>query len=157
MYSNILALHSLLRWLVLVSLVFALFRAFRGWSSAASFTRADEMARITAASTAQIQLFIGVWLYYISPLTTLFLHHYKTTVHERPVRFFGMEHSTMMLTAIVFITFGAEIAKRKATDKQKFKSIAIWFSLALLTILINIPWPFSPMAVRPLFRPFLFS
>lgn len=72
----------------------------------------------------------------------------------RQIRFFGMEHITMMMIAITLITIGSAKAKRKTTDEAKFKTMAIWFSIALLLILSSIPWSFSPLTSRPLFRSF---
>jgi hypothetical protein len=154
MYIPLLALHSLIRWLVLISLLFSIFRAYRGWLLNKPFSKFDNTVRYTTATIAHIQLIIGLWLYFISPIVHYFLHHFKTAVHERQIRFFGMEHITVMLISIVLITIGSAKAKRKTTDKEKFKTIAIWFSIALLLILSSIPWAFSPLISRPYFRPF---
>ncbi len=154
MYPTALALHSLVRWLVLTSLFFSIFRAYNGWLSKKSFSRFDDSVRHWTATIAHIQLVFGLWLYFISPVTDYFLHNYKDAVHQREIRFFGMEHSFMMITAILIITIGSAKAKRKQTDKEKFKTMAIWFTIALLIILANIPWPFSPLTSRPYFRIF---
>ena len=154
MYSTVLALHSLVRWLVLISLLFSIFLAYKGWFTKKNFSRFDNSVRHWTATIAHIQLVLGLWLYFISPIINYFLHHYKEAVHEREIRFFGMEHSVMMLTAIVIITIGSAKAKRKLTDKEKFKTMAIWFTVALLIILISIPWAFSSFASRPYLRPF---
>ena len=154
MYATLLAIHSLVRWLVLVSLLYSLYRAYRGWLGNKLFTKHDNFVRHTTATIAHIQLIFGLWLYFVSPLIDYFLHHYKEAVHQRGIRFFGMEHSVMMLVSIILITIGSAIAKRQPTDKQKFKTIAIWYCIALIIILINIPWPFSIFAARPYFRPF---
>lgn len=155
MYSALLSLHSLVRWLVLTSLIIAIFIAFKGWFSKKKFSRFDNSVRHWTATIAHIQLIVGIWLYFISPVIDYFLHNYKEAVHLRQIRFFGMEHSLMMLTAIVLITIGSAKAKRKQTDTEKFKVMAIWFSIGLLIILASIPWAFSPYASRPYFRPFL--
>ncbi|MDQ2751752.1 MAG: hypothetical protein M3R72_01880 [Bacteroidota bacterium] len=152
MYAKVLALHSFTRWLVVASLLIAMFLAYRGWLRRKSFTKFDNRIRHITATIAHIQLFLGVWLYFISPLISYFLHNYKIAVKERSIRFFGMEHSAMMLVAIVMITIGSASAKRKTTSEQKFKTMAIWFTIAFLLILINIPWKFSPMASRPYLR-----
>jgi uncharacterized membrane protein YfcA len=110
--------------------------------------------RHTTATILHIQLILGIWLYFISPITGFFLHHYQEAVHERSIWFFGMEHSTMMLAAIVVATIGSALAKRKPTAPEKFRTMAVWFSLSLVIILMNIPWPFSPMAGRPWLRGF---
>ena len=154
MYLILLALHSLLRWFVLLSLLFAIYRAFRGWIFNKTYTGFDDSSRVAATIAAHIQLVIGLWLYFISPIVNYFLHNFKDAVHERQIRFFGMEHITMMLAAIILITIGSAKAKRKVADKEKFKTMAIWFTIALLLILSSIPWSFSPLISRPLFRAF---
>lgn len=154
MYPTLLALHSLVRWLVLTSLLFAIFRAYNGWLANRSFSRVDNSVRHWTATITHVQLILGLWLYFISPVIDYFLHNYKDAVHQREIRFFGMEHSLMMITAIIIITIGSAKAKRKQTDNEKFKTMAIWFTLGLLILLTSIPWSFSPFASRPNFRPF---
>jgi len=152
MYHAILIIHSWLRWLVLASLLYALFRSYRGLFARREFSALDNTVRHTTATIAHIQLIIGVWLYLISPVVSYFFQHYKDAVHQRQIRFFGMEHSTMMLIAITLISIDSASGRRKPTDKQKFKTKAIWFSIALLVILSSVPWPFSPFTARPFFR-----
>jgi len=60
--------------------------------------------RIMAASFVHLQLLLGIWLYFVSPIVNHFLHHFSEAVSEREVRFFGMEHVFMMLVAVVVIT-----------------------------------------------------
>lgn len=154
MYLILLALHSLVRWVVLTSLLYAIYRAYKGWRLNKSFSKLDNTVRHITATIAHIQFTIGVCLYFISPITAYFLHYFRDAVHQREIRFFGMEHITMMLTAIIVITIGSAKTKRKSTDQEKFKTMATWFTIGLLIILTSIPWPFSPLTSRPFFRPF---
>ena len=154
MYFFLLALHSLGRWLVLISLLYSIFIAYRGWLFKKPYTKADGVIRSVTTTTAHIQLVIGVWLYCISPVVSYFLHNFSTAVRERQIRFFGMEHITMMVIAITVLTIGSAKVKRKTTDEQKFKTMAVWFTVTLLIILSSIPWSFSPLTSRPNFRPF---
>ncbi len=152
MYTTVLTLHSLLRWLVLGSLLLAFGRALAGWTGHRKFSSADNSIRHWTATIAHLQLIFGSWLYVISPVVQYFLEDYKTAVHQRQIRFFGMEHSLMMLTAIILVTIGSMKAKRQTSDHGKFKTMVFWYGAALLIIFLSIPWPFSPMANRPLFR-----
>jgi hypothetical protein len=154
MYNTLLAIHSLMRWLVLISLVYAIYRSYIGWLSKKTFSKSDNSLRHITATIAHIQLIAGVWLYFISPVIDYFLHNFMEAQKQREIRFFGMEHSLMMIVAIAIITIGSAKAKRKPSDQEKFKTVAIWYSLALLIILLSIPWKFSPMASRPYFRMF---
>lgn len=54
----------------------------------------------------------------------------------------------MMIVSVVLITIGSMKTKRKSEDQEKFKTMTIWFSIALVIILVNLPWPFSPFASR---------
>jgi hypothetical protein len=154
MYPTLLALHSLTRWLVLGSLLFAILRAYRGWLSNKPYLKFDNSVRHITATIAHIQLVLGISLYFISPIVSYFLHNFSTAVHERTIRFFGMEHIAMMLIGITVITIGSAKAKRKETDKERFKTMAIWFTVGLLIILSSVPWSFSPLISRPNFRGF---
>jgi cytochrome b561 len=154
MYSNLLAFHSLIRWFVLASLLLAIYKGYNGWFTNKPFSSFDNKVRHWTATIAHIQLCVGLWLYFISPIIDYFLHNYNEAVHQREIRFFGMEHNLMMLTAIIIITIGTAKAKRKSTDQEKFKTMALWFTVGLLIILLSIPWSFSPLASRPLFRKF---
>jgi len=154
MYVTLLALHSLVRWLVLASLLFAIFRAYNGWFTYKAFSRFDHAVRQYTVAVLHIQLLLGVALYVASPVVNHFLTNFNEAIHERNFRFFGMEHITMMVLAIVVITIGAVKVKRQPTDTAKYKTMAIWFTLGLLLIFLSIPWAFSPFTSRPYFRPF---
>lgn len=154
MYPTLLPLHSLVRWLVLASLIFAMFRSYRGWLTEREFTRLDNSVRHWTATIAHIQLILGLGLYFVSPITHYFLHNFRDAVHLREIRFFGMEHNLMMFIAIVLITIGSAKAKRQQTGPEKFKTMSIWFSIGFLVILSSVPWAFSPLTSRPNFRPF---
>lgn len=156
MYPEILALHSLFRWLVIISLIFAIYRGYKGWFSKKIFIKFDNSVRQWTAIIAQIQLVIGISLYSISPLVQYFLSHFKKALPQREIRFFGMEHAFVMITAIIIITIGSKKVKRKTTDNEKYKTMAIWFSIGLFLILTSMPLPFSPppFVRRPFFRTF---
>jgi hypothetical protein len=150
MYHILIVLHSYVRWFVLLGLIIAVFKAFRGYFSNKAFTKSDNAVRHWTATTAHIQLMIGMIVYFQSPVIKYFLKN-KTGVNT-DYSFFGMIHSTLMLLAIVIVTIGSAMAKRKETDKEKFRIMLVWYSFALLIIFIAIPWPFSPFANRPYIR-----
>lgn len=154
MYTTLLALHSLFRWLVLLSLVFSIFKAYRGWFGHKVFTKFDNVLRHNTTTIIHIQFLLGVVLYIISPVVNYFWQNPSEAIHEREIRFFGIEHITIMLIAIIVVTIGSTKAKRKVEDLEKFKTMVIWFSVGLILILTSIPWEFSPLTSRPLFRGF---
>jgi len=154
MYIFLLTIHSLFRWLVLMSLLFAIYRSYSGWFNGKSFTAFENSVRHVTMTIVHIQFLIGICLYFVSPVVDYFLHNFKDAVHERQIRFFGMEHVTMMVIAVTVITIGSMSAKAMGADKEKFKTIAIWYTVGLVIIFLSIPWAFSPFTSRPYFRGF---
>lgn len=154
MYTYLLFFHALVRWFVLISLLYALCRGIRGWIGKRTFSQADDTARHVASTIAQLQLTIGYVLYFNSPVVAYFFAHYREAVRQSDFRFFGMIHVLLMTIAIFVITIGSSVAKRHTTDKAKFSVMTLYFAIALLIIFLAIPWPFSPLANRPLFRSF---
>jgi hypothetical protein len=51
-----------------------------------------------------------------------------------------LEHPLTNIIAIALITIGWTKHKKATTGEAKFKSIAIFFGLGLVLILIRIPW-----------------
>jgi predicted nucleic acid-binding Zn ribbon protein len=154
MYLILLVLHSYWRWVVLLSLVYAIYRGIRGFSGAIPFTKTDNLLRHTTATTAHVQLLLGYLLYVTSSMVSYFRSHYAEASRNATMQFFGLTHVLLMTIAIVLITIGSSVAKRQQTDRAKFRTMTIWFVLALLVIFVAIPWPFSPLANRPYFRLF---
>lgn len=152
MYQTLLEGHSFVRWLVLLSLLYSIFIAYKGYFQKLPFTKKDNLLRHWTATIAHIQLLFGILVYVQSPIVKYFWRNYKDAVQNLDASFFGIIHIALMLIAIIFITIGSALAKRKLSDKEKFKTMLIWFSIALIIIFIAIPWPFSPLANRPYFR-----
>jgi hypothetical protein len=153
-FPTLLMLHSLIRWLLLAGLVAAVVRGYQGWFFSSSFTITDKLLLTVTTRLAEIQFVVGLALYMTSPLVRYFLQHFSEAVHQRDPRFFGMEHITMMVISVGLISIGAARVKKKDLSREKFKVVAVWFSVALLLIFLSIPWAFSPFTARPYWRPF---
>ena len=76
----------------------------------------------------------------------------SVVVHLREARFFAIKHSLVTIFSMVLIKIGTVKIKRKSTSQLKTKTTCVWFGIALLTIILNIPWEFSPLVNRPSFR-----
>lgn len=153
-HEVLLFLHSLMRWLVLLGLCASVVRAFIGWRKQLAFTRTDDRLRGLTTTIVQLQLLVGIVLYTISPLIKTFWQQFGEAVHVRQLRFFGMEHSLVMVIAVMVLTVGsARVQQVPMQDSQrKFKLMALWFLAALLLIISAVPWWFSPLTSRPMFR-----
>jgi hypothetical protein len=157
-YSTLLFLHSLGRWAVLGGLVYGIVRAYQGWLGNQPFTPLDNQpftpldntVRHTVTTVAHVQLMLGYGLYFTSPLLKTF--HLRDIEHDPGTLFFGFQHVAAMTVAIIVLTIGSALAKRQPTSTTKFRTMALWFTAALVLIFLAIPWPFLPLANRPYFR-----
>lgn len=152
MYSTLIFLHSLTRWLVVISLTYALYRGYTGFKFQKTFTKTDNAVRHWTATIAHIQLVIGILVYTQSPSIKYFRKHTREALQNWDVTFYSLVHALVMLLAIVLLTIGSAKAKRMPADREKFKTMLLWFFIAFMLIFIAIPWPFSPLSNRPFFR-----
>lgn len=149
MFEILVFFHSIIRWFVLISLLYAIFRAGRGFLKKSVFGKVDNQIRHWTATIAHIQLITGVLLYVKSPTINFFWKNVGLMIQNLEATFWGLIHGVLMLIAIILITIGSAMAKRKQADNEKFGTMFFYFLLALILILIAIPWPFSPLASRP--------
>ncbi|WP_271765310.1 hypothetical protein [Aquimarina algiphila] len=154
MYTTVLILHSLVKWLVLLALILTLYRSYKGYFYNLPYYKIDNSIRHWTVTIAHIQLVLGIILYAQSPIIQYFWRNLKDAFYEMDIVFFGLIHFLLMCSAIIVLTIGSALAKRKLNKKDKYKTTVIWFTIALLIILIAIPWPFSPLSNRPYIRTF---
>ena len=151
MYQGLLHTHSLLRLFLLIALIGAVVLAISGLMGKKGYNSTTDKFRKFTVIFAHIQLLIGLVLYFISPMVQQGLSDMKAAMASKSLRFVTVEHTLMMLIAIVLITIGSAKAKRQTDDSQKYKKLAIWFGIALVLILAAIPWPFRAEIGKSLF------
>lgn len=149
MFQTLIFLHSIVRWLLLIALLLAIYMAYKGNRYNAVFSKQANALRHWTATIAHIQLMIGMIVYTQSPIIKYLWKNIQQATQNKDSLFFGLIHIGLMLAAIVVITIGSASAKRKMSDKEKFKTLLVWFTVALFIIIVAIPWPFSPLANRP--------
>ncbi len=145
--------HSLLRWLVILSCAWALLRMWSGFLSGAVWTSKDRQSGLIFTSILNLQLLIGIVLYAISPVTKAAMANFGAAMKDGMLRYFAVEHVTGMLLAVIIAQVGFSLSKRAPTDRAKFLKAAVAYSIAALLILASIPWPFMKYG-RPLFPAF---
>ena len=149
MYSLVLLLHSWLRWLALAAGVGAVFNAF-GKDTAA--VRGAERWGLIFMIALDVQLLLGLLLYgVLSPFTSQAMQNFGGAMRDPLLRFWAVEHFTMMLGAAVLVHIGRVLARNTADPRKKRTRMLICFGLALLLILVGIPWPWMEVG-RPLYR-----
>lgn len=149
-----LALHSLLRWVVLLTGALAVARAVGGVRSRREWTSADRTAGLWFTISLDVQFLIGLVLYVaLSPMTEVAFRDLGGAMAKSVLRFWAVEHVFGMLVALVLVHVGRVRLRRAADASRRHKLAAIFFGLALVAVVLTIPWPGMP-AGRPLFRAF---
>jgi uncharacterized membrane protein YozB (DUF420 family) len=145
MYEFILAVHNILRWVVLILLVITLLRAIFGWSGKKEWTSTDTRFGMFSSVSLDIQLLLGLILYLVlSPITRIAFSNFSAAMQNSDLRYFVLEHVLLMVLAVVFAHVGVASAKRADDSVAKFRRTAIWFGLSLIVILLGMPW-FRPL------------
>jgi uncharacterized membrane protein YqhA len=152
MYTGLLHLHNLLRWVILILLLVALFRHLSGMNNKRQVSAGDKKVDLFLMIAAHITLLVGLYQWFVGPwgLKLITNNGMKVVMGDDGYRFFAIEHLTGMLIAIVLITIGRGKVKR-AVDYTAHKKAFWFFLVALIVILASVPWPFRAAVARPLF------
>jgi hypothetical protein len=149
MYQETLLLHTWVRWAVLITGIVALVRAIVGWSGGRAWTRGDDRSGVWFILALDIQVVVGLLLYFLfSPYTTQALQDFGGAMGDRVLRFWAVEHAFGMVIGLVLAHVG-RVRVRKADGARKHRTTAIFFGLALIAIIVSIPWP-GTVDSRPL-------
>ncbi|AMA48188.1 MULTISPECIES: hypothetical protein [Flavobacterium] len=135
MHNFIQKFHSGWAYVALALLVFAIINSFLGNSSNREFTAKDRKIALFGLIGTHIQFLVGIILYFVSPMGLSGFN-----MKEAALRLTSMEHPLINLIAIVCVTIGWSKHKKMETSHDKFKKIAILYSIGLILILSRIPW-----------------
>lgn len=146
MYSFLQYTHSWTRWIVLILIVLVLIQSWLGWLNQQKFTSTNRKSALFLLIFSHLQLVMGLLLYFVySPNVQQAFKDFKFAMKDKMLRFWAVEHISMMLIAIILIQIGYSRAKRIKNDTSKHKNLAIFTTIAVIVILLGINW-------TPLFR-----
>jgi hypothetical protein len=142
MYTVILHFHSSLRWIVLLLLVIVFIRSFTAGNR--PFTDTDKKFGLYAMIACDIMLLIGLyqWLTGNWGMKSFQNNGMKEVMQNPVLRFYAIEHTIGMLIAILMVHIGRVYVKKDIPDSTKHKRTLLFFGLALLIVLVSLPWPF---------------
>ena len=151
MYTGLLHLHSFLRWVILILAVVAIYRSYIGMTAGKTFSTGDKKVGLFLMIAAHTTLLIGLYLWIAGPwgLANIRNLGFGDVMKNKVYRYYAVEHIFGMLIAIVLITIGRGAAKKNIPDVAKFKKAFWFFLIALVIILVTIPWPFREGVGRP--------
>jgi hypothetical protein len=151
MYTLVLLVHSWLRWVALAAGVAAIGTSFSDRGGAKTGGAAERWGLIFMI-VLDLQMLLGLLLYLVlSPFTTEAMRDFGAAMRSPGLRFFAVEHLVMMFAAVILAHVGRVLARKAKTPEAKRTRRLICYGLAMVVMLLGIPWPGMP-AGRPLFR-----
>ncbi len=137
METGLIHLHSFLRWVALLAIIISLIKSFDGMRGNKPFTASDNRWSLITLIVFHTQLILGFALYFMQGWYKLL-----GNMSDELIRFFSLEHMLGMLIAVALVTIGRVSAKKAPTDKVKHKRTFWYFLIALVIVVITVPWPF---------------
>jgi hypothetical protein len=152
MYLWTLLVHSWLRWAVIGLALWVIGRSLASTLARRPWTPADDRLVGIFSRALDVQVLIGLLLYFLlSPITTAALGDFVASMRNAPMRFWAVEHAFGILVGVALVHIGRGRVRKSADPVRKHRLVVIFFGLALVAILVSIPWPGTPNA-RPLLR-----
>lgn len=142
MYTTIQFIHSWWAYLVLFVVVIATINAVAGLVTGKEYGPKDFRLALFALILTHIQFLIGLVLFFVSPfgLENISKVGMGEIMKNSDFRLYAVEHPLIMLFVVVLITIGYSKHKKKLVSKPKFKTLTIFYTIALILMLSRIPW-----------------
>jgi hypothetical protein len=135
-------LHSYWAYLVVLIVFLATFNGLVGFFTKREYGHKDFRISLFALIVTHLQLLLGLILYFVSPLGLQSIQNngMSTVMKDATLRLNAVEHPTVMILVVILITIGYSKHKKKLVSAAKFKTLAIFYTLALVFLLSRIPW-----------------
>ena len=138
-------IHSYWAYLVLIVLISAVLKSAIGYFANKDYDANAFRVSLFTLIVSHIQLLIGLILYFTSVRFDLWSDLGVGEVMKNAnIRLYLVEHPTINILAVALITIGYSKHKKKLVSKPKYKTIAIFYSIALILIFSRIPWNVWP-------------
>lgn len=143
MYTGLLHLHNLMRWVIIILLTYSILRSLISAYTGKPFSKAQIKASLFLMISAHITLVLGLYQWFTGALGYKMIQSagFGGVMKDSFARFWAVEHITAMVVAIVLITIGKGVSKKNISDVAKNKQTFIFYILAMVLIVVSIPWP----------------
>lgn len=150
-FQVMLAIHNVLRWVVILVGVAAIGSAWHGVISGRPFAKRDRLIGVGFVASMHLQILLGLILYIQSPIVQAAFDDFGAAMGETAYRYFAVEHIMMMILAAVFVQLGSTLSKKVDDDQSKHKRSAIWYTVGFVTLMVGLH---HVWAARPMFPAF---
>jgi heme A synthase len=140
----LIAAHSGWRYVILILIVMAIVYARQTAKGKRPFEGGTKKMGMFTMIAMDIQLLGGLVLYFffLASQTKFKIGKLTDQLEVSSFRTIALEHAIGMLIAIVLVHMGYAKAKKALNDTEAGKKQFIYMLIALIIILLSIPWPF---------------
>ena len=140
----LIAMHSGWRYVILVLMILAIIYGKQTASGKKAFDGATKKMGMFTMIAMDIQLLVGLVLYFffIASQTNFKIGKFTDQLGVGQFRTIAVEHAIGMMIALVLVHVGYAKAKKALNDTEAGKKQYIYMLIALIIILLSIPWPF---------------
>jgi hypothetical protein len=151
MYSVVLTIHSWMRWVTLLLAAAATLNAARAPLEGRN-TLPGRWWDTFLMLAVDLQVLFGLVLYFgLSPFTKEAMANVSLAISNPALRFWAVEHAGGMFLSVVLVRMGRVLAANAKTALAARNRRLTCFAMAMLGMMISIPWPGLSNG-RPLFR-----
>ena len=134
-------IHSYFAYIVIALLIISTLRFLFRYALSKEYTPTDFRLALITFIVSHTQLLIGLFLYFISDKFSLWYElSFNEILTSSINRLYLIEHPIVNIIAIVFVTRGYSLHKKRRVSNSKFKAIGFNYLLGLVLLLSRIPW-----------------
>lgn len=132
--ETLILVHSYLRYFILIALIVVILKSLLGWLQNKPYGVWDNKLGLYLFIFTHMQLLVGLILYVTSDM----VQFSGAAMKNGTLRYWLVEHSIMMLIAIVLITMARITSKKMTSDVARHRRMVVFNVLALVIILVAI-------------------
>ena len=156
MYSAILTVHSYLRYAVLLLVLLVVLRYVAGLLSSRAWNDGDEGIGRWMIRVWDLQFLLGLVLYFLSPIVQFGFANFGEAMADAQLRQFLIEHPLLNVLAIGALHVGWIRAGKAADDRGRMVRALVFIAIAVVLVLLSIPWSGRPLLRTTITPPQLF-
>ncbi len=132
--ETLILVHSYLRYFILIALIVVILKSLLGWLQNKPYGVWDNKLGLYLFIFTHMQLLVGLILYVTSDM----VQFSGAAMKNGTLRYWLVEHSIMMVIAIVLITMARITSKKMTSDVARHRRMVVFNVLALVIIIVAI-------------------
>ncbi len=136
MYDVVIKLHYVVSTIFLIIALITTIWALIGWAKNLACPRSFLRLSWVFIHFLYIQLLTGITLYFfLEPETRTDVISMEEALQHNSSRFWGIEHVSLMLFAVILSQVGRLIIKQISSDRKKYRAASFYYGISLLVVM----------------------